>query len=58
VAKLKMVSKMAMAVLEVQLVVMHFPASPLSQKKETGVHWKIEMAVKVMTHTKMRQREK
>jgi len=53
-----MVSKMAMAVLEVQLVVMHVPVTLLSQKKETGVHWKIEIAVKVMTHTKMRQREK
>jgi hypothetical protein len=35
---------------------MHFPATPLSQKNETGVHWKMEIAVKVKTHTKMRQR--
>jgi hypothetical protein len=56
VAKLKMVSKMPMTVLDVQLVVIHFPATPLSQKNETGVHWKMEIAVKVKTHTKMRQR--
>lgn len=57
-AKLKIVSQMAMAVLEVQSEVIHLPATSLSQKYETGVHWKIETAENVMTHTKMRQREK
>jgi hypothetical protein len=58
VARLKTVSRIAMAVLEVQSEVMHLPATLPSQKKDTGVHWKMEMAVKVKTHTKMRQREK
>jgi len=47
-----------MAVLDVKSEVMHFPITPLLQKKDTGVHWKTEMAEKMMTHTKIRQREK